>query len=102
MLDDNDNTDDIGVFAECQTSPEVHVVSFKLKGLAVVEQMLQASLEFTPREHLRSYAAELKRVGMIELADLVRSYARKTKPKPKRFIDTWHGKRRVRFREPMF
>ena len=70
----NDETDPFGL---CESLAEVFVVTFHLEGLPGVAAVL-AKLD-TTRESLRAAAGMFQRVGMRQLADMLRLVARKAK-----------------------
>lgn len=73
--------------AMCQTEAEVLVVLHRLLGLEAVDALLSTSTG--TREGLRRSANELKRVGLVDLAKLVRSHVRHAKPAPPTFKQRW-------------
>jgi hypothetical protein len=67
-----------GELAACQTTAEVYVVVARLfGGLDEVDRLLQQTA--SPREHLRRDADQIARVGMKDLAALLRRHARTAK-----------------------
>jgi hypothetical protein len=75
------------VFAECASLAELIVAVNKLLGFEAVDKLLaQADM---PREALRQAASEIGRVGLRDLAKLIRQHARKAKPAPMNFKKRW-------------
>ena len=67
-----------GELAACQTTAEVYVVVARLfGGLDEVDRLLRQTA--SPREHLRRDADQIARVGMRDLAALLRRHARKAR-----------------------
>jgi hypothetical protein len=81
-----------GPLAICQTPTEVFLAVHRLTGVAGVEQLLRDQVTLETRETLRQVADELRLVGMVDLASLIRSYARKAKRAPMTFRRRWAGK----------
>jgi hypothetical protein len=73
------------IFSICRTAAEVLVVVHHLDGLQAVENLLAELLLVSTREGMRQDADELKMAGLVELASLVRRFARKAKPGPRKF-----------------
>jgi hypothetical protein len=70
----NDETDPFGL---CESLAEVFVVMFHLEGLPGVAHVL-GKLDAT-RESLRDAAGMFQRIGMREIADMLRLTARKAR-----------------------
>jgi hypothetical protein len=69
-----------GPFAPCEDVTEVMLVVHKLGGMRAVEFVLDKSK--MSKETLREAADRLKRVGLVDLAQLLRQHARRAKPRP--------------------
>jgi hypothetical protein len=80
-----DDVGDDAIYGICRTIPETIVVVNHLHGAAVVESLIVELMSVSTREAMRKDADELARVGLQELASLVRRYARKAKPGRKPF-----------------
>jgi hypothetical protein len=78
-----DRLRDVGPFALCDTLAEVLVLARAEIGLAAVDRLL-IDLACT-RESLREAANEVKRAGLIDLAQLLRQHAKRAKPAPMNF-----------------
>lgn len=74
-------------FAACQSTTEVVVALNAMHGLEAVEHLLIETA--SSREMLRTVADDVQRVGLIDLARLVRKYARKAKRGPLTFKTRW-------------
>jgi RNA polymerase-interacting CarD/CdnL/TRCF family regulator len=72
-----------GPFAPCEDVTEVMLVVHKLGGMRAVEFVLDKSK--MSKETLREAADRLKRVGLVDLAQLLRQHARRAKPRPPSF-----------------
>jgi hypothetical protein len=70
------------IFSICETAAEIYLVVHHLHGLEGVEKLLADLLPTSTREGLRRDSDELARVGMKQLASLVRRYARRAQPAP--------------------
>jgi hypothetical protein len=74
-------------FEPCETLAELFVLTHHLIGIDGVEKLLT---EAKPtKESLREAADEIARVGMVELARVVRLHARRAKPGPPTFDQRW-------------
>jgi hypothetical protein len=69
-----------GEFAACETTAEAYVVTARLLSLEALDEMLNAIRP--AREHLRRDADQIARVGMKDLAALLRRHARKARRVP--------------------
>jgi hypothetical protein len=77
-----------GMFELCETSSEVFLLVFREDGLPGVEALLDKSAD-TTRESLRRDADTLQRVGLADLAALLRQRAKKAKRAPMNFKKRW-------------
>src|SRR6267142_1887576 len=75
-------------FASCETLAEVLLIVHALDGLPGVARALTET--DSTREALREAANQFKRVGMTELADLVRLVAKKAKRAPPSWAQRHH------------
>src|SRR6516225_1743892 len=83
-----------GPFGQCETVSEIVIVTSQLIGLDGVEQLL-AKADLT-REALRRASSEIERVGLKELAQIIRKHARKAKREPLTFDKRWPPETRGR------
>jgi hypothetical protein len=81
-----------GPFAACQTVTEVFVALNAIVGLEAVEHLLVETR--MSREELRRVAADVRRVGLADLAALMSRYARKAKPGRLTFRKRWRIEQR--------
>jgi hypothetical protein len=72
--------DEINPFVDCESTAEIVMVMFHLEGLRGVAHFL--SKVDTTRENLREAAGMFQRLGMKQIADLLRLVARKARRKP--------------------
>jgi predicted ABC-type transport system involved in lysophospholipase L1 biosynthesis ATPase subunit len=63
------------MFSACETHAEVFVVVSRLTGLEGVERLLIEIAHDSAREQLREAVDELNRVGLTDLAAIVRKHA---------------------------
>jgi hypothetical protein len=82
-----------GIFAQCESISEILVISYSLMGIDFVEQFLDQMPGLT-KQDFRKAARDFDRVGMVELAQIVRSHARKAKNAPLTFDEKWPPERR--------
>jgi hypothetical protein len=80
------------LFDRCQTLSEILVCTNKLLGLPGVQELLNQATSDLTKESLRKVSAEIDRVGMRELAAVVRGHVRKVKPGPMTFTKLWPGR----------
>jgi hypothetical protein len=78
----------------CGTVGEVLLAASAIYGLAGVEFLLQQTAEGSTRESLREAAQSFKRVGLTEMADLVRAHVGRAKRRRPGFNKVWHVARR--------
>jgi hypothetical protein len=67
------------MFSACETHAEVFVVVSRLTGRQGIEQLLIDIERDSDRETLRKAADELGRVGLTDLAAIVRKHARRAR-----------------------
>jgi hypothetical protein len=88
-------SDETDPFVSCETLAEVLLVVHAMEGLSGVARVLTET--DSTRESLRDAANQFKRVGMTELADLVKLIAKKAKRAPPSWAQRHHqGERRTR------
>jgi hypothetical protein len=78
----SDTNSETGVFALCESAAEVFLLTYREMGLEGVARLLDMTAATDTRQGLRRDAAALQRVGLAELAAVLRERARKTKPAP--------------------
>ncbi|SRR6266851_162133 len=81
-MSDDTSTSETGMFSLCESSPEVFLLVYREDGLEGVERLLDGLADTSTRESLLRDADALRRVGLVELATVLRQRARKTKRGP--------------------
>jgi hypothetical protein len=71
-----------GMFDGCRTQTEVIVAVHAMLGLAAVEQLVREG--GLPRETLLEAADEVRSIGLVALADVLKRVARRARSRPPR------------------
>ena len=78
---------ELGPFYDCKTLAETLVLTNALIGIDAVEELLRDG--DCSRESLVEAADEIDRVGLVDLAKLIRRRARKARPLPLKQAGQW-------------
>jgi hypothetical protein len=69
-----------GVFTDCDSIPELIAVARSFLGIDAVRQLVEAA--HSSREDLAKWAGLFRRLGLLDVADVLKKAAKRARPRP--------------------